>query len=232
MLNGYVIDDDAVSVTVLKKMCANSGLVNIVGSSQSGTQAIKDLNELTCDLIFLDIEMPEINGFDLLQSIPGNPDIIVVSSDSENAVKAFDVQVTDFLLKPFSKARFLTSLKKINQRRQQHSGAAKGKVANRYFFVKKADVYVKVNPDDIHYLEAASDYVEIHAASSQYLVNATLSHIQNLLPEKDFCKIHRSYIVNTHYVDSFGDNMIQIGEKLLPVSRSGKKELERYLPLL
>ncbi len=240
-----IIDDEKLAQDIIKNYLAEED-VEICAVCNNGFEGIKAISEHNPDLIFLDIQMPKINGFEMLELIESPPKIIFSTAFDQYAIKAFEINAVDYLLKPFSKDRFLEAfnraVKLINS--QSQSGAEVKELLdtldnseeklNR--IVIKSDSKITVVPvEKIHYLEAQDDYVRIVTDSGKFLKKKTMKFYETRLDMQKFIRIHRSFIVNINLlkqVDLMGKESYQLtlttGE-VLPVSKSGYINLKNII---
>lgn len=220
-----IVDDDDVTISVLESLIEKVPFLSIGGSCSSALEASSLLFEKKIDLIFLDVEMPEISGFDFLSSLQsGNIQVILMSHNKDYAYRAFEFNVVDFLGKPVMPERFLKAVTKARSSVKES--------ADDSIFIKHNGRLVKVLLKDIHLVEALSDYIYIHTPSDQYIVYSTLKGIESRLPGEDFVRVHHSYIVRLDKIDAIEDNTLKIGSRLIPISRPKRKELLSRLRLL
>jgi len=208
-----IVDDEPLARERLSSLLANEEDFEIVCECENGKEAIESIESLTPDLVFLDIQMPEVDGFDVILSLDPEtiPDIIFVTAYDKYAVKAFEVHALDYLLKPFDRQRFSQSLNRIRTRVNEIEDAKEtvsGQLANllselkykqrtqKRLLVKSAGRIMFVSTDEVEWIEAAGNYMRIHAGDETYLMRETMAGMENRLPKECFVRIHRSYIVN------------------------------------
>ncbi|MEO9893883.1 LytTR family DNA-binding domain-containing protein [Aurantibacter sp.] len=225
-LRSIVVDDSEIQRTIVAKLITNHPNLELVAEYRNGVEVLKNVKSNEIDVIFLDVEMPLVNGFDLLSSMEHTPQIVLISSDPSYALKAFDFNVTDYLLKPIDEARF-----NIAVRKTLDASLNKAKVVedDRHIFVKSSLQKVKVKLTDIKWVEALGDYVRLNLNDSSILVLSSMKSFSQKLPEDDFLRIHKSYIVNLHKVDKFNSNSVELCGEKLPLSRKRKTELKEAL---
>jgi DNA-binding LytR/AlgR family response regulator len=195
-------------------------------------EAYNYLNAVPIDLLFLDIEMPDMTGIELIKKL-GNkrPLIIFTTAKKEYAVEAFELNVVDYLVKPLTQSRFLQAVEKANE--AMESRKEEMKVEEQSFvFVKDNGVLKRISIDDILFLEAMGDYVKVHTAQKFHVVHATLKSIEEKLPPSKFVRVHRSYIVAINKIDFIQEGTITIGKTTIPVADTHKANLNKRLNLL
>jgi DNA-binding LytR/AlgR family response regulator len=189
-------------------------------------EALQELRQTEVDLLFLDINLPDLNGIELLKSLKKPPKVIFTTAYSEFALEGFELQITDFLLKPYSFDRFVKAIQKVLQeietekKLQEWSAAKESDV-----LVIKADRKIYRLPfEEVLLLQAYGDYVKIQTTNKQLVPKETLNKLEKLLPEDQFIRIHRSYIIALSKVEYVEGNMVHIGDKNIPVGKSFREE--------
>jgi DNA-binding LytR/AlgR family response regulator len=226
-MNCIIIDDDKLSSRVIEEFVAKTESLEHLQSFSNAVDAINYLrNNLEIDLIFLDIEMPEMSGIDFLEFLSNSaPQIIIVSSKEKYALDAFEYDVTDFLLKPVPYSRFLKAVNKAFARYN------KGKVDSKgdEIFIKHNSSLVRLKYVDVLWVEALENYVIINTFHEKYTIHFTMKAIEQKLPTSRFSRVHRSFIVNTSSINIIEDNAILIkthdGIKSIPIGKSYKDKL-------
>jgi len=226
-----------------------TNIIEIVGQAQNGAEAIEIIDNIKPDLIFLDIQMPEFNGFEVVERIQHNPLIIFVTAYDEFALKAFDTNSIDYLLKPVDSRRLKKALGKLRDftapqkiefenQMQQMLSYVKNPSLKR-IHVKVADRILLVDVKDIYFLSALDKYVEVHLYDKGYLITKSLTTLTAELPADDFVRIHRSTVINLNYVDEIvkmfnGRYRVRMKDKFkseFPVSRSSRSKLGLNRPI-
>lgn len=240
-----IIDDEPLARGLIAEYLANFPELTLVQECGDGFEGLKAINQHKPDLVFLDIQMPKINGFELLELMENPPAVIFTTAFEAYAIKAFEAHAIDYLLKPFSRERFDKALQKWLQQKNTEPQktaplletiAAGTGQQNR--IVLKENGKIKIIPtQQVYYLESADDYVKVHTADGVFLKNKTMQHFERLLGEQDFVRIHRSYLVHIQSITRLElyekDNHLAIlstGQKL-PVSKSGYAKLKTVLGL-
>jgi DNA-binding LytR/AlgR family response regulator len=224
-----IVDDDEIARRSVQHAVERTDFLKLVGTCASVPEAMKIIRENKVDLVFLDVEMPEMSGMDFLRTFKEIPQIILITGKKEYAAEAFDYDVTDFLLKPVEYARFLKAALKAQTIRD----SMEVKDGEDALFIKKdGNRLVRLPAKEILFVEALADYVNIHTRDARHTVLATMKSIEAKLPSKDFIRIHRSYIVRLDQVKEIEENAVRVDGKSLPVSRSHKEDLFKRLKLL
>ncbi|MFV0537886.1 MAG: LytR/AlgR family response regulator transcription factor [Dysgonomonas sp.] len=216
-----ITDDEPLARKGLKSYIEKIDFLSLEAECEDAIQLNSSLKTLQPDLIFLDIEMPEITGIELLSNMVNPPKVIIVSAYEQYALKGYELNVVDYLLKPVSFERFLKSANKVHDILKKESGGDQEK----YIIIKSDKLLKKINLKDILFIESLENYVKIHTISSKEVVYTTLKHILESLPEDSFLQVHRSYVINTYYVKSIEGNLINIGTAKIPISRNQKEHV-------
>ncbi|MBP6039625.1 MAG: response regulator transcription factor [Flavobacterium sp.] len=222
-LNCIVVDDSAVQRVTITKLVNESTLLHLIGDFANALEAKNCINNNTIDLIFLDVEMPLINGFDLLDGLKTKPQIIFITSKADYAAKAFDYEATDFLQKPLSKERFIKAIKKAADlhalRYDLHEEQGESIVIKSN--LKKLKIYIS----KIKWIEAYGDYIKVVTDDETHLVLSTMKGFEKELPEGKFIRVHKSFIINLARVEKFNNKFAEIGTTKIPLSRNKKEEI-------
>lgn len=222
-LNCIVVDDSAVQRVTITKLVNESTLLHLIGDFANALEAKNCINNNTIDLIFLDVEMPLINGFDLLDGLKTKPQIIFITSKADYAAKAFDYEATDFLQKPLSKERFIKAIKKASDlhalRYDLHEDQGESIVIKSN--LKKLKIYIS----KIKWIEAYGDYIKVVTDYETHLVLSTMKGFEKELPEGKFIRVHKSFIINLARVEKFNNKFAEIGTTKIPLSRNKKEEI-------
>jgi two-component system LytT family response regulator len=243
ILTAVVVDDEDLARQVVREMLKSHPEVEVVGECANGFEAVKTVSECKPNLLFLDIQMPKLDGFEVLELLEGEMAVIFVTAHDEHALRAFEVHAVDYLLKPYSVERFEAALERAKQRVggaglavRELSAAARepGEYASRV--VVKDGTRVQIIPvAKLDYVEAQDDYVALASQGKKHLKQQTIASLETMLDPKNFLRIHRSYLVNLERVarvEPYGKDthvaVLQDGTKL-PVSRTGYARLRTLL---
>lgn len=232
LIRCIIVDDEAIARDILENHLSKIDTVRIVGSSKNALEAFKLINSEEVDLVFLDINMPEITGLSFARSMTRDIKIIFTTAYREYAVDGFDLQAVDYLLKPISFERLLQAINKYMQER----GAKLAEDLNKQqdkddasFFVRSDRKMIRINLQDIMFVESLSDYIKIHMQEKTVVTRETLTSLEAMLPHRDFIRIHRSYLVSISHIESFTSETVVVDKHELPISRSHKEEVLRRL---
>ena len=227
-LQCVVIDDDDISRQIVEKYIEKAEQLSLVSSYNNATDAINELSKADVDILFLDVEMPEVSGFDLMKSLTTNPYIILITSKSEYALDAFEHDVVDYLLKPVTYPRFLKAVNKI----QELSTSTIAGTNSDDLFVKHNSRYIKIPASEILYIEAIGDYVEIYTQDRKHIAHTTMKALEKRLAKSNFLRVHRSYIIRLSGITEIEDNSVSINKKTIPIGKSYREELMNSLNLI
>lgn len=194
---------------------------------ENGVEALRQLQEKHFDLLFLDIEMPGLNGISLLKSLSNRPAVVLTTAYRDYAVEGFELEVLDYLVKPFSFSRMQQTMERFARWRATSPPSGAGRPDALFLKVDKQLIQVPVK--DILYLESKKDYVRVCTVHNEYLCHLTLTDITAKLPAEKFLRLHRSYTVALDKIGLLKDNCVHIRDKVLPVSRELRMELKRRL---
>ncbi|MFC4221472.1 LytR/AlgR family response regulator transcription factor [Flagellimonas marina] len=216
-----IVEDQPPAQRILKKFIEDVNHLQLVGIFSDGLQAMEFLNTEPVDLMFLDIHLPKINGIEFLKSIPEAPDVILTTAFSEYALEGYDLNVVDYLLKPFSFQRFLQAVNKASLKQEQSETTSENQVNEIY--VKSSHEHIKVSVNDILAISSDSDYTEIRTEKRKVLSNEPLRHWVDVLGAPQFYQVHKSHIVNTKKIDRISGNLVYLvdGSKI-PMGRAYK----------
>jgi len=232
LINCIIVDDEPVAREILESHLGKIDQVKVLASCKSAVEAFKVINTESVDLIFLDINMPEISGLSFAKTMTKKIKIIFTTAYREYAVDGFDLQAVDYLLKPISFERLLQSINKFLDEIKpvdalKHKEAVSTKSDS--FFVRADRKMIKINISEIRYIESLSDYIKIHLTDKTVVTRETLSNIEAKLPQGDFLRIHRSYIVSIDGIESFTHEYVMVNKHELPISRSHKEDVLQRL---
>ena len=224
ILKCAVVDDSSLQRLAIVKMIKDHPSLKLVAEFNNAIETKNGLLDLEVDLIFLDIEMPILSGFDLLDDLPNKPQIIFVTGKTKYAFKAFDYDAVDYLHKPISKDRFLNAVSKsINLYKLKTEGIPVED--ENYIFVKSNLKNRKVFLNKLKYIEALGDYVKFVTEKDNFVVLATMKSFESQLPSDKFLRIHKSYIVNLDKIERYNSRNIEIDKQQIPLSRHKKTNL-------
>jgi DNA-binding LytR/AlgR family response regulator len=223
ILKCFVVDDSSIQRLAIVKLIENHPNLKLAGEFSNAIETKTAINDAGVDLIFLDVEMPILTGFDLLDDITEKPGVIFVTGQTKYAFKAFDYAAIDYLQKPIKKERFLYAVERALLAHKMKTEMVEDK--GDFIFVKsnlkKRKVYLK----DLKFIQALGDYVKLITESESLVVLSTMKSFEKQLPKEDFLRIHKSYIVNLRRVEKFNSKAVELDSEVLPLSRNRKADL-------
>ncbi len=232
VINCIIVDDEPVARDILKSHLQKVAAVTVVATCKNAIEAFNELNAHKIDLIFLDINMPEISGLSFAKSITKSTKIIFTTAYRKYAVDGFDLQAVDYLLKPISFERLLQAINKFLNENITVTTKSTSEIhpqETHFIFVRSDRKMIKIDFSEINYIESFSDYIKIHLNNTTILTRETITNIEAKLPKKDFIRVHRSFIVAVPKITLFTNEFVEINKKAIPISRSYKKEVLRRL---
>ncbi|RPH34197.1 MAG: DNA-binding response regulator [Bacteroidales bacterium] len=225
-----IVDDEPLAQRVIEKYSADVPTIELAGSCDSAFEAMELLYRNEVDLIFLDINMPKISGLDFLKMLKNPPLVIITTAYRDYALESFDLDVVDYLKKPFSFERFYKSIQKAQELYSSRHGqrlnthvSKESREENRFIFVKADNKMVKVDLNQILYIEAFGDYIKIHTTQGVIVTYHSMKGIEEMLPSNKFLRVHKSYIVAFNKIDIIEGNTIKIKIAEIPIGKSYRK---------
>tara|TARA_R110002020_G_scaffold113688_2_gene261625 strand:- start:366 stop:1076 length:711 start_codon:yes stop_codon:yes gene_type:complete len=232
-----IIDDEAVARAIVAQLCTTVPDLYPIQEFSNAMEAVKFLHDHTVDLIFLDIHMPGFTGFDFVQLLKNPPKIVLISSDRNLAIEAYEYEaIVDYLVKPLKTERFAKAIQKVRNSLSQvpfpSTSANMPVTSNRDLYINIDRRLVKLKFEDILFVEAKGDYIGVRTHKETYKVHSTLKKIKKKLPDDLFLQIHRSFIINVVKIVDIEDNSVLIEKNVIPISRANRSELICRLNLL
>ena len=227
-----VVDDEPMAREIISSFVGKIHNLELVATCKNVSEAFSVLQKESIQLIFLDINMPEISGLSLAKSIQHKSQVIFTTAYREYAVEGFDLQAVDYLLKPISFDRFLKAVQKyfdLHVSKEIIHQEIVSEVKENSIFVRSDRKMVKVRFKEINYIESLSDYVKIFTDKETIITRETISNIESKLPSNEFLRTHRSYIVSMPKIDSFTNEFLELDKKAIPISRSYKENVLQKL---
>lgn len=231
-----VIDDERLAREYLKNYISKIPELELLGDFNSPLKATELIKKGKVDLLFIDIQMPDITGVDFVRSLSNKPEVIFTTAYQEYALEGFNLSAIDYLLKPFSFERFFQAVNKVIDKLESKSGGneqqqlpelSETSYAETYLTIRADRKFYKINFDDIKYIEGQKAYVTFHTNKKRITALASLKELEEALPEKQFIRIHKSYIVSVREILSLEGNIIEVDNIKLPVGKMYKDEVLR-----
>jgi len=237
MIKAIIVDDEPLALDVLETYIEKMPELTLVAKCENAIEANEALNNNEVDLMFLDIQMPQITGVEFLKSLDNPPAVIFTTAYPDYAVEGFELNAVDYLLKPISLERFMKAVNKVSGKIGKKGNEA-GKVVEMegdFFFVKADKKLIKVDFDDIIYIEGLKDYVIIRQEAGRVITLQTMKSLEKKLPESTFKRVHRSYIVNINKINAVVGNMLEVTEKgqtkHIPIGKNYREDLLNIINL-
>ncbi len=231
MITYLIIDDEHIAHDIIKGYCDLISNMKLMKHCYDALEALDYLRENKVDLIFLDLNMPKLKGFDFLKTLPSSPKVIVTTAYKEYALKGYELEISDYLLKPFSFERFLKAVNKAIQAKESISKtiqyAEKNKTEHVFLYSDKK--YIQVKVDDILYVEAAGNYSKVVLKDSNVLVREKISNMLEKISLEQFIQVHKSFVVAKKYISSVEGSRILIAGDIIPIGKHFKANVVELL---
>jgi len=219
-LNCIIIDDEPMARKLLQEYIEETDFLTLVGTAENPLKVTSLLNKFEVDLIFLDINMPKINGLDFLRSAKNLPMVIMTTAYGQYALEGFEMSVVDYLVKPFSLDRFLKATQKALELKLLRQKKVPEKSDEEYFYVKCNNKIEKVMYSELTYVEAMANYVTLYTTKGKLIAYLTIKGILEQLPSEKFLQVHKSYIVNVNNIKAIEGNMLHLGDNRITIGAS------------
>ncbi len=230
-----IIDDEPLAQRVIEKYAQDLPFLEIVGKCNQAVEAIEYLHQQQIDLMFLDINMPKLSGIDFLKTMKRTPLVIITTAYAEYALEGYELDVIDYLMKPFGFDRFLKAVHKAQDvlatRNYQDNQEVNSDYSNeeQFVFVKSGKKTFKVNLNDLLYVEALGDYVKIYTTERMIVSYQSLKHIESILLPAKYPRVHKSYVISLSKVEMIEGNQVRIKDKFIPIGSNYKMEFEKLV---
>ncbi len=226
-----IVDDEPLALEGLVSYASKIPFITVAGAFQHPLDALKKMQQDDIDLLILDIQMPDLNGLDLLKSLQKKPYCIIVSANPAFAIAGYEFEVTDYLLKPLSFERFTQAITRVNAKFLEAAGRKKDTVKeNDFFFIKSGSRYDKIYVSEIDYIEGLQNYITIYTAKGKHIAYVTLKAAEEKLIDQDFIKPHKSFLVARSAVKAIdGNELVLASGNKIPISRDRKEEILQVL---
>lgn len=225
-----IVDDEPIAHQIIEGYCAEIGNLQLVNNSYQALAAAEYLQSHPVDLIFLDINMPKLQGFEFLQTLKQPPPVIVTSAHQEYAINGYEFDICDYLLKPFSLARLMTAVNKVSAATRPFVSSVNViNVEQQSIFVKGDKKHHQVFLQDIVYIEALGNYCIVHCQNDKIITQQTMTGFEKQLPNEQFIRIHKSFIVAKAKVQAIESTQLQLENKTVPIGQTFKKTLSEWI---
>ena len=232
-MNCIIVDDNKMARTALKKIIEQVDSLVLQEECASPVDAYNYLLKENVDLVFLDVEMPGMTGIELVKNLEKRPIIILITSKTDYAVEAFELNVADYIIKPVTLSRFMVAVAKAKELFELKGQKVElNEKDKEYMFVRSNSILTKIKINDITYIQALGDYVNIYTHDNRYTVHITLKGMEEKLPEDKFYRLHRSYLIALDHIDKVEEGTAFIGKHPVPIGEQYKKELLKKINLI
>lgn len=227
MINCIIVEDEPLAVTLLENHIAKfETALKVVGKAANAMEAYHLIQTKNVDLMFLDIQMPHLNGIDFLKSLHHKPKTIFTTAYRDFAIEGFELEAVDYLLKPITFDRFFKAIERVLRNITLHS-------ENDFIMIKTDGMHRKVSLSEIIYFESQGNDIKILLINNESLISKSkITELESLLSTKGFIRIHRSFMINSQYITAFNSNEVLLGIHHIPVGRSYKNEFEAFMKLI
>ncbi len=231
MIKYLIIDDEHIAHDIIKGYCDILPNMELMKHCYDAIEAFEYLNKNTVDLIFLDLNMPKLKGFEFLKTLASPPKVIVTTAYSEFALESYELNVVDYLLKPFSFERFLKAVNKVESSKSiiNLSSSEENDTTSKRIFLRQNKSYIQTDVDTILYIEAAGNYTKFITTSETITIREKISDMIELLPSNDFLQVHKSFAIAKKYIKSIEGNRIHIGDNTIPIGKLYKANVNKIL---
>ncbi|MCP3928465.1 MAG: response regulator transcription factor [Bacteroidetes bacterium] len=230
-LRCLIVDDEPLSVKVVQKYVEKLPQLELVAVCYNAFEAMEVLQKNEVDVLFLDINMPQLSGISLMKALPHPPAVVFITAYPEYAVEGFELEAVDYLLKPFSFERFIKAVQKVQERLNWQQNHTVNTEESDHLIIKVDKKLYRLRFPDIQYLQAYGDYVKVFATQETLLTKERLSNLEEMLPNEQFLRIHRSYIISLNAIQFIEGNQVQIGTTKLPVGQKYRESLLNWMQM-
>ncbi len=245
-INCIIVDDEPLAQRVIEKFLEDLPNFHVTAKCNNAFEAMDAINNNSVELMFLDINMPKLSGLSFLKSLKNPPLVIITTAYSEYAIEGYELDVVDYLKKPFSFERFFKAIQKVQERLKKnetqntniepiatqedtHIEISADLSTSKFIFVKANKKNYKVDIDDIFYIEALGDYIKIHTSTIVLVTYQSMKKIEAILPSNIFVRIHKSYIVSVNKIKSVEGNMVEVKNEKLSIGNSYKQQFQEFV---
>lgn len=226
-LSCIIIEDEPLAVKVLADYIGQVPFLELQGTFKDALRANEFLNDHRIDLMFLDIHLPKLKGIAFLKSLPQPPAVIVTTAYHQYAVEGFNLNVTDYLLKPFEFERFLIAVNKVKSAIREPAHSAVNSATKEFLFLNVQKKKVKILFSEIIYVESQREYIKIVTVKNEYLTKMSTQEMESLLPADLFKRVHRSFIISVKMIESYTADSVEVQGREIPIGRGYRDVLER-----
>jgi len=231
MIKYLIIDDEPIAHDIIKGYCDMLPNMELTKHCYDALEALDYLRNASVDIIFLDLNMPKLKGFDFLKTLRNKPKIIVTTAYKEYAIEGYELEITDYLLKPFSFERFLKAITKATEDKKKSETSIQTKVSNdeERIFLHTNKTHIQVKISEILYVQAEGNYAKVVFADKSIVIREKISDVLQVLPTEEFIQVHKSYLVAKKHIDKIEGNRITIGKHIIPIGKLYKMNVNELL---
>lgn len=228
-LKCVIVDDEPLALTILEGYLKKIPFIEILAKFESAIPVYEFLKKTEIDLLFLDIEMPNLSGIEFIKTLPSHPSVIFTTANKNYAIEGFNLNVDDYILKPVTFERLLVAVNRIAEKINPKGRIDHNVESSDYLYLKENKKMVKVNLNDILYFESNKDYVKVVTSCKTVITKQHLGFFEDKLNSKEFLRIHRSFIIAINKIDAYSHSSIEIGKAELPIGRLYKDSVFEVL---
>lgn len=237
-IKALIVEDEPLAQRVIEKYAQDIPSLEIVAKCANAIEAQEAINNNDIDLMFLDINMPKMTGITFLKTLKNPPMVIITTAYSEYAIEGYELDVIDYLKKPFPFERFFKAIQKVQERLKQKEEKVSNELSSvgvqqkvgadyeRFIFIKSNKKNYKVNFFDIYYIEALGDYIKVHTVEKTLITYLSMKKMEALLPPEAFVRIHKSFIVNIHRIKTIEGNMVEVKNERITIGNNYKQQFQ------
>lgn len=230
MIKYLIIDDEYIAHDIIKGYCDLLPNMQLMKNCYDALEAIEYLNSNSVDLIFLDLNMPKLKGFEFLKTLSSQPKVIVTTAYQEFALEGYELNISDYLLKPFSFERFLKAINKtVSTTNNTTTSYTDKEQVSKSIFLRSNNKYIQVTIETIQYIEAAGNYTKVITTNETITIREKISDVLELLNDIDFIQVHKSFAVSKKHIQSIEGNRIFISENIIPIGKTYKANIIQLL---
>ncbi len=224
-----IVDDEPLAINVIKSFVERLDQLELVGTCSNAIDGFNTLAKEQVDLLFVDIQMPQMTGLEFLKTLKNPPKVIITTAYREFAMEGYELDVADYLLKPISFDRFLKAINKVTDQPDLIRPAVSASEEDPYIFVREDKKMRRIVVKDIQYIESIKDYVKIITDQHVFTTYLQISYLEKKLPEESFMRVHRSFIVGINHIKAYSSTDIEIGDQSIPIGRHYKNQVMSQL---
>ena len=233
LIKAIIVDDEPLARQVILEYAKDIPNLEIAGTCSNALEANKTIKEMQVDLMFLDVDMPKLSGLDFLKNITHAPLVVLTTAYTDYALEGYELNILDYLKKPFGFERFFKAFQKAEEQlgllKLKTTSPTSGDKRPEYIFIKANKKTVRVQIDDIRIIEGLGDYIKIHLKDQHLVTNLSMKKMEDLLPENDFIRIHKSFIIRLESIQSIEGNLIEISKQKLPIGANYRQAFNELI---